>query len=247
MFGTFFLDQAASGEEGSPRVSRSKDAVQRTMTGSFLHGLLAFFFGTALVQGRTAPIPAPAPIFPITETEHLRLYALQQEGVLDVQPVILPEGEALVGENFHFGWPVAVKAGSAIVCVFHRTRHHVGAEMGPRRVKGSSDAVVIRSLDGGRTWSQPFDLHPLGLDITGSSIDFGVGIGVRDKDVWVAYNRGLFHSKDSGETWAYVGRPENFFPEGKRANIGPRLIVHPEKGLLILGQLQRGSPGTSFL
>lgn len=231
MSGTFFLDQAASGEEASPRVSWNKDAVRSTMACGFL------LAGAAIVQGQIAPIPAPAPTFPITETERLRLSSLQQEGVLDVQPVILPEGEALVGDNFHFGWPVAVKAGPAIVCVFHRTRHHVGAEMGPRRVPGSSDAVVIRSLDGGRTWSQPFDLHPLGRDTTASSIGFGVAIGAQGDKVWVAYERGVFLSPDAGVSWAYVGRPENIFPNRGEAIIGPRLIVHPQKGLVLLGQV----------
>ena len=63
---------------------------------------------------------------------YLQLDILHQpelkEGVLEIKPVVLPEGDLLKGNNGHFGWPVAAKTDKGIVVMFHRKPHHWAIE-----------------------------------------------------------------------------------------------------------------------
>ncbi|MFP3435101.1 hypothetical protein SB781_35660, partial [Paraburkholderia sp. SIMBA_061] len=42
-------------------------------------------------------------LMPLEQAEQRKWF--NEAGLLEVSPVILPEGEHLVGHNIHFGWP----------------------------------------------------------------------------------------------------------------------------------------------
>ena len=165
-------------------------------------------------------------------------------GVLEVVPVILPEGENRLGVNDHFGWPVATMAGDAIIVVFHRRPGHWGETDKPDQ--DTSTAVVLRSTDGGKTWSKPFDFKSLVRTPTVECrLGFGNSIGV-DKDgaVVVVTGYGVFRSEDRGATWTHL--PGAFGQEqlpGPRTNNGPRLLTHPTYGLVALGHIGKSGSG----
>ncbi|MFI4873736.1 MAG: WD40/YVTN/BNR-like repeat-containing protein, partial [Blastopirellula sp. JB062] len=118
---------------------------------------------------------------------------------------------------------------------------------------------VLRSEDGGKTWSEPYDLRdcmtpenrergglvplshrakfdpdnrsPLGFKVHLHSIGT-----TRDGAIIAVNNHGVFRSDDAGKSWKH-------FPEALRedtfgheiVNIGPRVIDDPELGLLVFG------------
>ncbi len=76
-----------------------------------------------------------------------------------VTPVALPVAPHHKRKNNHLGWPVGIKVGRTLLCVYHQTQCHHG---GNRFAADSSDAVVVRSTDGGKTWSEPIDIRQFG-------------------------------------------------------------------------------------
>lgn len=178
------------------------------------------------------------------------------EGVLELAPVILPEKGALLSVNDHFGWPVGVKAGDSLVVVFHRIPAHWGGK--EKRDTFSSSAVALRSVDGGRSWSEPVDLKTLVQEPTrGCRLGFGNTIGTdADGAVVVVTSYGVFRSEDQGATWRHLS---GAFGEtqlaGPRTNNGPQLILHPKYGLVAPGhntaenkkQGKRNPDGTPYI
>lgn len=169
----------------------------------------------------------------ISEAEKKRLDVLEESKLVTVRPVALPTGRFLNGKNNHLGWPVGIKVGKTLLCAYHQTlRHHGG---GPREDAKSSDTVVVRSTDGGETWSDPNDMKQFGVSKKPMVLNFGNCFGVLIKKVFLATKYGLYCSEDEGKTWALIPDALTQEQTGHKYtdNFGPRMIVHPKKGLVI--------------
>lgn len=176
--------------------------------------------------------------------------------LLTVAPVHLPVTPP--GDCNHYGWPVATMVGDTIVVMHRRIPGH-----NPQRAGQPDDSmsygVVLCSRDGGRTWSSPYDLRdcmlpedrtrggvvplshrakfdkgnksPLGYKVHLHSIGT-----TRDGAVVAINNHGVFRSQDRGETWKHFSTAlrDDTFPH-QIVNLGPRVIDHPEHGLLAFG------------
>ena len=177
-------------------------------------------------------------------------------GALEVAPVHLPVDPP--GDCNHYGWPVAAMAGDVIVVMHRRIPGHRAKGAGKPHPK-MSYGIVLRSSDGGKTWSRPYDLrdcmkpedrnrggvvplsHRAKFDKENkSTLGYKVhlhAIGVaRDGAVVAVNNHGVFRSEDAGRTWKH-------FPKALREdtfkrpiiNIGPRILDDPKRGLLVFG------------
>jgi len=169
----------------------------------------------------------------VTDAEKERLAKLEAAGIVTVKPVALPVGRYLKEANHHLGWPVGIKVGKTLLCAYHQTlRHHGG---GPRQDATSSDAVIVRSPDGGETWSGPIDIRTFGTCKKPMVLGFGNCFGVLGETVFLASRYGLYRSENEGRTWTLV--PDALTQEQTghkyRDNFGPRMVVHPDKGLVI--------------
>lgn len=159
-----------------------------------------------------------------------------------LSPVVLPRPPHLVGVNDHFGWPVATQAGKALIVVFHRKPQHAGGHDKPDA--HTSTAVVVRSLDGGKKWSDPVNLWQFAKQRTeGCRLGFGNSIGTDSQGRVVLLNsRGVFRSADEGATWEHL---TDAYGEtqlaGRKCNNGPRLLYHPGRQLLVAA----GHPSSS--
>lgn len=178
-------------------------------------------------------------------------------GLIEVAPVHWPADNADSDCN-HLGWPIATMAGDTIVLMHRRIPGHKRDGAGEPD-PAMSYGVVLRSTDGGRSWSEPHDLrssmHPDDRDRGGvvplshrfkfdpdnpSPRGYKVhlhAIGtLGDGAVLAINNHGVFRSDDAGQTWRH-------FPEALRedtfehplVNFGPRIIDHPEAGPLAFG------------
>ena len=155
-------------------------------------------------------------------------------GMLELDPVVLPEGDNLLSHNDLFGWPVATMAGETLVVVFHRIPFHWGGD--EQHDAFSSTAVMTRSTDGGQSWSSPVDLKSfIKKETVGCRLDFGNSIGTtNDGTVVVVTNYGVFRSVDEGENWEHLsGAYGEEQLSGPAGNNGPRLLDHPTHGLIV--------------
>lgn len=168
----------------------------------------------------------------ISVEEEQRLNSLKEKGMVAIEPVALPVGRHLIGKNYHLGWPVGIKINKTLLCVYHQSLRHHGGE---QRDATSSAAVVVRSTDGGRTWSGPIDIRQFGTSEKPMVLNFGNCFGVLKNTVFLATKYGLYRSEDEGKTWAFVPDALTQEQTGREYgdNFGPRMIVHPEKGLVI--------------
>lgn len=162
----------------------------------------------------------------------------QKDAPLVLEPVALPYGEDLLGNNTHFGWPVATKTDDTLIVVFHRKPQHT-PRFGVRKAadEHTSAAVMTRSTDGGQTWSKPIDMRQF---IETPTNDCRLGFGnalatLADGTVVLVSEYGVFRSRNQGRTWTHL--PGAYGPEqlpGPVTNNGPRLLQHPEYGLVAL-------------
>lgn len=187
--------------------------------------------------------------------EQLALLAKTKEaGWMEIAPVHLPTNAK--GDNDHYGWPVATRIGDTMLVVHRRMPGHNA------RVSGASDgdttyAAILRSTDGGRTWSEPYDIRdcmteedrnrggsvplchrfkfdpdnrsPLGYKLHLNAIG-----PTRDGAVVLVCDHGVFRSDDQGRTWRHLRlafREDHH--EGPFVYVGPHLIDDPDHGLLL--------------
>ncbi len=169
----------------------------------------------------------------ISGGERSRLITLEQKGLSVIRPVALPIGSHLLGSNRHLGWPVGIKVGKSLLCAYHRTRHHHGS--GPQADADSSHALVVRSTNGGATWSEPCDLRAHGINQDPMVLDFGNCFGVAGNKVLLATKYGVYRSEDEGESWILLRGALTQAQTGhaKKGHFGPRMINHPERGMVI--------------
>ena len=164
----------------------------------------------------------------------------KKKGLLELKPLVLPTEDYIVGKNTHFGWPVATSAGETLVVIYLRRRGHSP----PKTDQHSSGCMMIRSLDGGRTWSKPFDLRHFAKKEDGSLPDYSKGMCIattRDDAIVLGHEFGTFRSEDQGATWQHFEYTfnrritEDTSVRGAYIALNcPRLIDHPEYGLVRL-------------
>ena len=151
--------------------------------------------------------------------------------LMDVSPVVLPYPESVVGINDYIDWPVATKVNDTIIILYDRRGCHFGCP--DQSDSASGIRMIIRSTDGGKTWSEPFDLMSVGRWSTTPFSGWGGGLGAKDGVAYAALNRGLYKSTDEGETWELVKDPDFSRIPKDTHNPGMRLTFHPDKGLVI--------------
>ena len=177
----------------------------------------------------------------ISAAERERLSDLEAKGVMTVQPVALPVGSHLKGSNHHLGWPVGIKVGETLLCAYHQTLRHHGE--GPRQDASSSHAVIVRSTDGGRTWSDPVDLRTFGVTQDPMSVREMNSFAVLDNKVFLATTYGLYVSDNEGRSWELIPgaltRKQTGNPYDGAGGAGPRMMVHPQKGLVVVNGVAR--------
>ena len=180
----------------------------------------------------------------------------KRRGLLEVAAVHLPVDPP--GDCNHYGWPIATRVGDAIVLMHRRIPGHRRKGAGEQNDK-MSYGIVLRSEDGGQTWSQPYDLrdsmlpadrnrggvvplsHRFKFD-EGNKNPAGYKIHLhaigttRDGAVVAINNHGVFRSQDQGRSWQHFSRAlrDDSFPH-QIVNIGPKIIDHPDRGLLVFG------------
>ena len=191
----------------------------------------------------------------ISPRQSAQLKEGRRRGLMELAPVSLPSDPGAL--NNHFGWPVATRAGDAIIVVHRRIPGHwKGLERTDDR---HSYTMMVRSTDEGKTWTDPFDLRQvmrredryrgghiplahrykfardqdpaLGYKIHLNAIGTTNGGGV----VLVS-DHGVFRSDDRGRNWVHFSRAmrEDTTP-GPVLYIGPRLFEHPAYGLVVVG------------
>jgi len=206
-------------------------------------------------DGSGAGTPASR-LLDLTPEAAVQLAAAKRAGLIEIAPVHLPPPDA--GDCDHYGWPIATMTGETIVVMHRRIPGHKAAGAGKPDAT-MSYGIVLRSADGGKTWSEPYDLRDCmkpedrtrgGLVPLSHRGKFGKentskegykvhlhAIGTtRDGAVVAINNHGVFRSDDAGRTWKHFStalRDDNFPHE--IVNLGPNVIDHPSLGLLAFG------------
>ena len=180
----------------------------------------------------------------------------QRRGLMEIAPVHLPV--APPGDCNHYGWPVATLTGDAIVVMHRRIPGHRASGAGTAHTR-MSYGVVLRSDDGGQTWSEPYDLrdcmqagdrnlggvvplsHRAKFDQQNKSpLGYKVhlhAIGTAGESAVVAINNhGAFRSEDQGRSWKHFSQAlrNDTFPH-EIVNIGPRILDHADGHLHAFG------------
>jgi len=176
--------------------------------------------------------PLVAQTLLISADERARLIGFEQAGVSTIRPVALPTGSYLQGNNNMLGWPVAAKTGDTLLVAYHQWLTHTGS---PRMDGDSSDAVVVRSTDNGQTWSNPVNIKQFGVNSGPTVLGFGNSFGVTNNKVFLATDYGLYRSENEGQTWTLIPDVLTQAQTGVTTSdsFGPRMIIHPDKGLVI--------------
>ena len=67
------------------------------------------------------------------------------------------------------------------------------------------------------------------------NVGFGGCFGVLDRTVFLATIFGLYRSEDEGKTWTFMPDALTQEQTGHKhcGNFGPRMVIHPDKGLVI--------------
>ena len=183
-----------------------------------------------------------------------RLAVTKRTGALEIAPVHLPTRPK--GDNNHFGWPVATMLDGTIILV-HRSMPGHNRKLSGNADENTTYSTIIRSSDGGQTWSEPYDVrdcmaiedrnrggsvplsHRYKFDPTNDSpLGYKLhlnAIGVtRDGGVILVSDHGVFRSDDKGKTWRHLRlafREDRH--DGPFVYVGPRIIDDSKHGLLL--------------
>jgi hypothetical protein len=206
-------------------------------------------------QTRTRELsPFARKLLAASDDDLQRLSVGESQGLIELAPVNLPI--APKGHNNHFGWPVATMVDDTLIVVHRAMPGH------NRKLSGDADAdttysTIVRSTDGGQTWSVPYDVRlcmtvedrnrggsvplshrykfdpdnhsPLGYKLHLNAIGT-----TRDGAVVLVSDHGAFRSEDKGRTWKHLQRAfREDRHDGPFVSVGPRIINHPEHGLLL--------------
>lgn len=212
------------------------------------HAVSAAFLLLASLRG--------AELLPLTPESAAELMRGRKAGLIEIAPVDLPPENA--GDCNHYGWPIATMTGDTIVVMHRRIPGHNPRGAG-KPDPAMSYGIVLRSDDGGKTWSAPYDLRdcmnmedrqrgglvplshrakfdPENHSKEGYKVHLHAIGTARDGAVVAINNHGVFRSDDAGHTWRHFSTAlrDDTFPH-PLINIGPRIIDHPAHGLMVFG------------
>ena len=179
-----------------------------------------------------------------------------RQGLLELSPVVLPEGP--LGDNNHLGFAEATKVDDTLVVIHRRMPGHHSLGAGDAD-DDSSFTLAVTSADEGKTWAESFNLRDAmapscrdrgGFIPLSHRFNFGPvndskegyrlhlnALGTsRRGTVVVLCNYGAFRSEDKGKTWVHL--PEQFRENTTAGDIifvGPRIVDHPDLGLCAFG------------
>jgi|GEM_PF-1948816 len=203
---------------------------------------------------QTALSPLARKLLAVDDTDLQPLVGTASQGLVELAPVNLPTNPK--GENDHFGWPVATMLDDTLIVVHRAMPGH------NRKLSGDADAdttysMIVRSTDGGRTWSEPYDVRhcmseadrnrggsvplshrykfaPDNRSPLGYKLHLNALGTTRDGAVILVSDHGVFRSLDKGRTWKHLREAfREDRHEGPFVYVGPRIIDHPEHGLLL--------------
>jgi hypothetical protein len=200
--------------------------------------------------------PLARKLLGVSEDQLAMLSKEETKALIEIAPVHLPKNPS--GDCNHYGWPIATIVEETIIVMHRRIPGHNPHGAGGPDEK-MSYGVVLRSTDGGKTWSEPYDLrdcmnpedrnrggivplsHRSKFDRENKSKEgykihlHAIGT-TRDDGVVAINNHGLFRSDDKGRTWKHFSKAlrDDIFPH-PIVNLGPRIIDHPQQGLLAFG------------
>ena len=163
--------------------------------------------------------------------------------------------------NDNFGRPIATIAPNGdIVTVTIRQRYHAPStgkpldNPGPRVEENTTNLYLKRSTDQGRTWIdgrsiphelgglEPYKWETAGVN-WGTTVRaqdwggyWGRVLGVYEGAVYAGGHEGLYKSEDDGKTWARVEVQTTLHRDGQPMYLAPEMHIHPEAGMVILGQ-----------
>ncbi len=169
------------------------------------------------------------------ETEAGYLQQNRTAGIMTLEPIALPMGDDLYGNNYHLMHPVAASLGSRIVTIFTRANAHVPS----LNLYGGSDAlyspqVMKISYDNGQTWSDQIEMEHFLQGMPSSTAPGMRALGSVGNKLIFASKFGLMISDDFGSTWRH--KPDAFgtLPDGwTGANFGPEIVNLPGVGLVL--------------
>jgi len=146
----------------------------------------------------------------LSESEYGRL---RDSALMDFRPVVLPREPWVVQGNDYFDWPIACRVDDTVLVLYDRRRFHWGGPGGnsERMNEKSGIRMIVRSTDGGRTWSDPIDVIEQAGTWKRTLFDgWGGGLGAHDGVAYLALNEGVYRSKDKGRTWSLVTEQPDF-------------------------------------
>lgn len=233
-----WLDQSLVGGANDAVQTRDWQKPELVPNGSFNGDLPVLRFGEHF---DTAAALSDA-LLKITPEQQTQLDDGAALGLIELSPVHLPDEFNYIGNCWHFGWPVATIVDGVILVLFHRTpQHFAGIRDASNNCK--TKTLVMRSTDGGVTWTGPIDLADVVVTPTQSvQMIFGKAIGTTAVgQVFVVSTLGVFRSDDAGLTWTHL--PGAFsatqLPTDNLFN-GPRILEHPTFGLVVASHREQG-------
>jgi len=160
----------------------------------------------------------------ISSQQRTKLDNAEQLGLISIKPIMLPEGDNVINDNKHFGWPVAAMANDNIVVYSRRRPTHDGQQ------NSSSGVFYLRSTDRGDTWGSMVYAEPL---FSGGGTDPGAMscIGVNSQNELIMKGKGVLRSTNGGSTWVLY--PDVFSGLSGSGNMGPNMFSHPNFGMMM--------------
>jgi hypothetical protein len=155
--------------------------------------------------------------------------------LLRLLPVTWPLGENVMNDADHYSGNTVTLQNDTLMVWYVTRAFHFGGAAGKRSL--DSWAGFTRSTDGGETWSPLRRIdHELGeLEGRISTLGWGGFNTVVGDDAVIVSPRGIYRSSDSGMSWEAV--PNNLDELTPVGTWNHEPCYHPDKGLLILGNL----------
>ena len=154
--------------------------------------------------------------------------------LLRLIPVMWPIGSNVINDADHFSGNTVTIVGDTLMVWFVTRAFHFGSTA---KHNLDSWAGFTRSTDGGQTWSPLRRIDHELSESEGRSKSLGWG-GFNTSiggDTYIVCPRGIYHSTDKGLTWQVV--PNNLDDLTPVGTWNHEPCYHPEKGLLILGNM----------
>jgi hypothetical protein len=167
-----------------------------------------------------------------------------QYGLMNIKPVILPEGENFWGDNLHMGWPVAAMNGDTLIMQSRRNIYHSAGvacrAIYPNNKDEYSGGFYCRSEDAGKSWGPMIDINPFFDNSNGIPVGGMSNIGVNEDGEFFIKNKGAIISDDNGKSWALY---EDAFADCQADywEMGPRVVNHPVFGMLMFNSSNYGA------